>query len=329
MNARGVIATLPPLAEPGKVLQSGSRLLSQAANITLGVNVCPRNSTSDVAFPSTFGLCCVIMVMCAVMAVVVMKKYNFLLLYEDEGDSSGRETVVYTPITSNTCWVMYFLQVSLKHLLDSLIMGETGITKNTTAIAYSNYTDLVMHALTGLSLSWALLYQFKYRNGVENEPEGSETRTDSSVDAGQQMKKILTSAEAGLLMLATIHIIVAWWAVPNLPGDSIYAHSYWVFVAAVVIQRIPLFLIGGILIFGRGTKSHCTSPSKNARIVLGTGLLLDMPHMLPATTWTVHILKHAAEKTPCPLWLFSWYDIILLMYIGALCCFFGFLRLEV
>eukprot|EP01059_Diplonema_ambulator_P035527 TRINITY_DN8383_c0_g2_i2.p1 TRINITY_DN8383_c0_g2~~TRINITY_DN8383_c0_g2_i2.p1 ORF type:complete len:291 (+),score=41.21 TRINITY_DN8383_c0_g2_i2:142-1014(+) len=264
-----------------------------------------------------------------------MKWYNFLLLIEETGSITER-TPVYTPLTSNTHWAMYFALVSLKYSLDALMYGESEIAKNKTALAYVNYADLVLHSITCLALSWSLLYQLKHRSGQDIQVH-SDSHTDSSGDPGRMIARLLTSSEAGLLYLSLLHSVMAWWAVPDRPGNDNYTHSYWVFIAALCTQRLPLYVIGVLLVLPSldvkvaHHSSHFNPnsyPSSNARWILGVGLLLNLPHSLPATTWTLHILSSANTRFPCPLWVFSWYDIILLMYMVSLMCYFSFLRLE-
>eukprot|EP01064_Diplonema_japonicum_P014855 TRINITY_DN2253_c2_g2_i1.p1 TRINITY_DN2253_c2_g2~~TRINITY_DN2253_c2_g2_i1.p1 ORF type:complete len:395 (+),score=49.75 TRINITY_DN2253_c2_g2_i1:104-1186(+) len=315
---------------------NGLTSIANGANSTLGVESCPSDNTSSLPFPSTCLLSCVIAVGCFISCLTILRWYNFLLLVESDHGTITERTAVYTPLTSNTHWAMFFAMVCLKSILDALMYGVSEIAKNKTALAYANFTDLVLHSLTSLSLSWALLYQFKHRSGQDIQIH-SDSGSDSSGDPGRMVFRVVTSAEAGLLYLALVHIVVAWWAVPDLPGADNYSNSYWVYVAALCTQRLPLVVIGVLLVLPslEIKVAHPTNlfnpnsyPSSNARWLLGVGILIGLPHTLPATTWTNHILSSPSQRTPCPLWVFSWYDIILLLYIVTLSCYFSFLRLE-
>ncbi|KAJ9458943.1 hypothetical protein DIPPA_05669 [Diplonema papillatum] len=347
MGGDAVVLNLS-LTTPTYVLQKVASLdvpsYEDELNRTLGIIVCPESSSGDILFPSTFGISLAIALLSLLASILVLRRYNFLVLHESDGLGVGSITehvTVYTPLTSNTFWALYFIQVFLKHFIDTLMFGEHEIAKNRDALAFVNYTDQVMAALTCLSLSWALLYQLKHRSGQAFDGDTADMNSDSSGDIPRRVCRYALSAECGLVVLAIIHVILAWFAIPNLPGNGSQddGELYWVFVSSCAMQQVPLLVIAFLLVVPtvsefdvQDTKDFPLNPnsypSYNARALLATGIILELPHMLPATTWTDHILLSATEAHRCPLYIFSWYDIILIMYAVSLGCFVAFLRLE-
>eukprot|EP01062_Namystynia_karyoxenos_P066175 TRINITY_DN60173_c0_g1_i1.p1 TRINITY_DN60173_c0_g1~~TRINITY_DN60173_c0_g1_i1.p1 ORF type:complete len:458 (+),score=115.11 TRINITY_DN60173_c0_g1_i1:98-1375(+) len=338
-----------------------------ATSPSLGVSTCPLSAaSSDFAFPSTAALSALAALEAVVFAVFTACRYNYLsdlpphsraFLSASEGLSwhggaSGSGGAGRRPrkdevgLTSNTYWVVYFAQVALKHGVDALLYGDRSIATSEHAAAYLHYASLVLHALTCVSLTLALLFQHKYRGDAEGLDGSASDGTESTHQpALRAVCRRLASAEVGLIVLALLHAAAAWFATKNLPGAESFDRAYDLFAVACALQRLPLLAVVVLIVVpphawraacggGRGElllpqpdASSCPSPC--ARVVLALAILTDLPHMVPAAAWTQHVLPHSlVADHPCPLWLLSWYDCALVLYLAALALFFVFLRLE-
>ena len=89
------------------------------------------------------------------------------------GSLARRKRRVYTGLTSNTCWVAFYASVAAFFCLNTVVCGVKSFTTSSTSLAAATLLLSLLQAWTTFTLSYALLYQLKYRSSDADEADAS------------------------------------------------------------------------------------------------------------------------------------------------------------
>ncbi|KAG2374965.1 hypothetical protein C9374_010339 [Naegleria lovaniensis] len=231
---------------------------------TLYIN--PNTGKFDllVQAPSTFSMYIVIAVMSLLFASIVFSSYNSVFL-------PHVKKRIRTSSISNTLWIVYFLLVALRAVLNAVHFGKPTELKRDNRFLYGmTICGMLMHSLSALFLTLSLNYQRKHRSGfalkdksyramlhLQIAEEREEERMKSTFQRnttfirkyGASIFWTIFSFEAFATLcfvFSVIAILLRALHSNNLQNVEIYK---WLQFSAILFQRVPIAIISILIIF--------------------------------------------------------------------------------
>jgi len=300
---------------------------------------CPYNSsiTDKITHPSVFALNTIQCIIATIFCLLLAIRYNSVLVFNRR---------IRTRSISNTLWVFLYGIVALR-----TAMCAVRYSVNDYSFVHSNYysgfliAELVLHTLYAFVLSLALNHQRRFRSSAqENDtsviPNKREESSQLYEKPGKEVEGGMVQNEHSSLIgsnkletkgffaerysyvdLIFVAVLLMVWV--SLALDIIYDqnHLYFdLFVTFFIVQRIPVFVLTGIILLSRHAQD---GPTWKTKICLFIGCLLGVADDIPTEGWAA-----MANLDSCALYIMSGADVILIVCILSNVFFFIFARAE-
>nr|CAG4716210.1 unnamed protein product [Naegleria fowleri] len=215
--------------------------------------------------PSTFSLYIVIAVMSLLFASIVFSSYNSVFL-------PHLKKRIRTSAISNTLWIVYFLLVSLRAVLNAVHFGKPTELKRDSRFLYAmTICGMMMHSLSALFLTLSLNYQRKYRSGFSLSKDKSyRAILHSQIAEEREEERMRSTFQRNTSWIRTYGARIFWTIFSfeafatlcfvfsiiaillralhsnNLQNVEIYK---WLQFSALLFQRVPIAIISTLIIF--------------------------------------------------------------------------------
>jgi len=274
---------------------------------------CPT-SWHFIDYPSVTFTYAIIATAGLLFALVAGIKYNSVKVFNRS---------IRTENISNTLWILFYIFIAFRGIINTLRYALADESQETLD-NYLVYSSLIIHGLTGFCLTLALNHQYKYRSTTPN----TQPTTPSTVGVNDPdpllskygwLKKSIGWAE--LLYFVLFLLYLAFVFVMIVRRDN---SDEWIWIATALslfgLQRVPVVVLVLLIAFGRVAVPD--GPTTFAKFCLAAGVLFSLTNDMPIHVW--------AEVLPnnCVFWIASWVDLLHLLYLISLACFFLFIRSE-
>lgn len=316
--------------------------------------VCP--SASDypglieyVSFPSIVFISCALGAVSLLFGLAASIFYNSVPVYEKKehlGVVSTNERLARKSEVSNTLWIMYFLSMTLRCLVDTLRFSlwknskrPVSIKDDIALVALSLACFGVTSFFLTLSLNHQRLHRSEFSSKIEKRSQKNSQTTDRLINNSinvkapksltERIKRLVFRIEAFFVILLGIYLlsVVALFA-SNFIAPDIYLY---IFLSIYCLQRVPIVILTFIIVFNINEEG----PKWGTKLLLVFGVFLSLLNEVPETilshffnVWDGWKYKgHNAEQC----FIFGWFsgvDIIHFCYILAQVFFFIFLIIE-
>jgi len=287
---------------------------------------CPSSLTEKLNYPSVCMVNAVLGFCSLILAIWTGTKYNSVVVYNWRPQRK--------PAISNTWWVLYYISITLRCLVDAVKYGIINSLNYPQELALI-ILSLFMNGVCTLFISFALYHQKKYRStfGYTNpEKPGSSLFTSSYESSSSpainiSSKDDIESLKEKLYSLNTIFVILF-----VVYGGSLYGlfgtppeqeSTYFTFFLVVFsIQRLPVLILAIIIVF-HFPERKIEGPKNISRFIMLIASILDTINNIPVTLWA-----EALHDNTCLFHLFGKVDLIHVIFVLAQILFFIFLRSE-
>lgn len=273
----------------------------------------PHWLEGTIAYPTVFITLCVTTLLCFVCAVIVGARYNSVRVWNKK---------IRPPSISNTLWVIFYLCIFCRAILDGVRYGvpNEDIKSQSLALATASFA---FHGLTTTVLSLALNHQRRFRSSVAPAPA---TGTSTLPEAEKEQPTAALTQRLGsftkqlgiwefLFGILLVGYLVLMYLDLLHPGSNII---FPLFLTAFGLQRLPILVLA-VLIAGQGQKD---GPTKISKLLLCIGVVLNVVNDLPLSVWAQFL------PPKCFFGIFSAVDILHSAYLVSLVFFFLFIRSE-
>eukprot|EP01102_Stenamoeba_stenopodia_P001450 TRINITY_DN11257_c0_g1_i1.p1 TRINITY_DN11257_c0_g1~~TRINITY_DN11257_c0_g1_i1.p1 ORF type:complete len:322 (-),score=56.06 TRINITY_DN11257_c0_g1_i1:130-1095(-) len=286
---------------------------------------CPTDSNISVNYPSVTFTYMLIAIVAVTFAIIIAVNYNSVVVLNRKIRSQN---------ISNTFWIIYFAIVFIRTTISSV---RFGVDPSLTPASDLDLTTLCLHGVSAFVLALALNHQRRWRS-----PDSPQTiqqvflapRENEALvkqQGAHNSKRILpeyVTKHIGIPeVLCFVLLLLYGGAVAyrqiNLSTAN-EATGYYVLMGVWALVEAPAVLLTAIIVF---QKSASDGPSLKSKLLLVVGELLNFANDLPLPLWT-ELLARADAKDECVFVIASWVDLVHLLYIGSLICFFFFVRFE-
>lgn len=228
----------------------------------------------------------------------------------------------YTKGTDNRHWTLYFASL---FVLRCIGIGSLQVATNDSHGEEAGkilwLLERVVHGLSCVWLANSLNYQriyrvVEYRNAKVN---------------GEVLKRATWINRISFALFVTFCVadyICAHRIFPSQDGtvSSSTTHAlYWVYIATLLLLACPTILSALWVVLHQGAVYQ---PSGSAKLLLSIGVLSHLVLMLPPSLWNRHMLRHWVDTNPCPLHVFSFFDLLLIFHVLCTLLIFLFAVLE-
>jgi len=322
---------------------NGTKVIIDDLDFTFRLPYCPtseRPTAPIVQTPSTFSFFLLISLSSLLFASIVFSSFNSVFL-------PHIRKRIRTSAISNTLWIIYFVIVSLRSVVNAVHFGKpTSLRKDNRFLFGMTVCGMFLHALSALFLTLSLNYQRKHRSGFsvnstnallnqhqqkiaserEEEKIGStfKRRTAYITDIIFKLGSVIISFEAWAVFCFFFSIISIILRISNMNAVGELAAFYkWFELAVLLFQRVPIVIIC-IMIICTGITSICTKkptgggPGIPVRILVLAALLFNIPNDIPLSYWNYFLFVRIDSVPSCVFYFANIFDAILVMFLISL-----------
>lgn len=233
--------------------------------------------------------------------------------------------------TNNAHWAFFFLSNFVLFTLAAIALDNDRLPKGAAANDSEVgriliFVSRLVRGATSLLLTTALNYQRLHRHkddgvvGVLNGGLGG--AISSSRRSMEKQVRVMNIASVAIYVLYAASDFVAAHFV-SLTADANVIYLAAASVADLLLNAPNLFAVLWIVVH-RGD----SDPSLRARVVVGIAVVLRFICILPQPLWDDYIFDQTYRTHPCPLTVFSLYDLVLVALIAVNVLFSLFVSWE-
>ncbi|EGC36483.1 hypothetical protein DICPUDRAFT_151033 [Dictyostelium purpureum] len=264
------------------------------------------------SYPSISLIFACLALSCFIFAIIIAFKYNSVDVFNKK---------IRTQTISNTLWIVYYLALGLRGASNTIRYAMDKTQEQQVEEVFF-IASLTLHGFTALALSLALNHQRRYRSTSqqnthrEHEPLllqqiQQENRHSSKFTA--TLKKHITPLEIFFLICFVCFLVFLY-----LEVDKEDTTFYYVLLGFFILQHIPIIVLVFIIAFSLSREG----PTKKSRAFLILGAIFNLSNYLPLFVWAKYL------PGGCPMYIFSYVDLIQIFDFASLLFFFLFLRSE-
>lgn len=264
-----------------------------------------------ISYPSITINFCIMTIVSLIFAAVIGVKYNSVRVFNRR---------IRTQNISNTMWILYYAAVGFRGACNSVRYAiEERQEESIESIFF--LASLILHGITGFSLSLALNHQRKYRSSIPPTTTPSQKKeADPLLAKYSWCRRTITCVETTFFFLFVIYLIFLYLQIMK-SDNRVYEY---LFLTAFALQRIPIVLLVFLICIGRGSSGMQSGdgPTQRSKIYLAIATFINVTCDLPLTIW------NSVFPDGCVFVIASWIDLVHILYIVSLLFFFLFLRSE-
>jgi hypothetical protein len=220
--------------------------------------------------------------------------------------------------TNNSLWVIYFFFTTIGYLLSVLVLRLSIL--NTNKQEGGIFSQLGVRIITGLAcvfLTMALNHQRQHRH------------RDAAMggDVGL-VHMVVNIKRVNLATLALLFIYAASEFAASHKTWNETDHNAWIWVSMTLalLLNLPNLCVAAWICLHQ---SEMSMPSKAARALLMTGIVLRFFSFFDASLWNKGILQHWTEQDPCPIGgRMSFFDMLQVFGVLSHLLLFAFVVIE-
>ncbi|KAN0040160.1 hypothetical protein ACTA71_012050 [Dictyostelium dimigraforme] len=265
------------------------------------------------SYPSISLIFASLSISCFIFATIIAFKYNSVDVFNKK---------IRTQTISNTLWIVYYLSLGLRGASNTIRYAMDKAKEEHIEEVFF-IASLTLHGFTALALSLALNHQRRYRSTSqqqatfrENEPLllqqiQQENRNSSKWTAN--IKKHISLLEVFFLLCFICFLVFVYIEIDK--EDTIF---YYILLGFFILQHIPIIVLVLMIAFAFSREG----PTKKSRAFIILGAIFNLSNYLPLFVWAKYL------PGGCPMYIFSYVDLIQLFDFASLLFFFLFLRSE-
>ncbi|GAM20664.1 hypothetical protein SAMD00019534_038390 [Acytostelium subglobosum LB1] len=283
--------------------------------LEMSLPVCPESSVLNqyIYNPSITIIFGSLALACFIFATIIAFKYNSVAVFHKK---------IRTQTISNTIWILYYLVLGLRGASNTVRFAMNR-NKEEEAEKIFFIASLTLSGFTALTLALALNHQRKYRSSSSQKQQQLNKETDPLIAPNDQsgsnhlisiLKRNVTLSEILFLFFFICFLVFLY--VEIIKENAVF---YYILLGCCILQHIPVLTLALMITF---TRNGGEGPTTQSRVFLMLGALFNIFNYLPLFVW--------AKFLPggCPLYVFSWVDLIQLSDFASILFFFLFLRSE-
>ncbi|EGG22442.1 hypothetical protein DFA_04564 [Cavenderia fasciculata] len=181
--------------------------------------------------------------------------------------------------------------------------------------------SLTLHGFTALALTLALNHQRRYRSNSSKQ-KTTHKESDPLIPPDQQgSAKLITTVKRNITLPEIIFLLCFICFLTFLYVEIVEENTvfYYILLGFFILQHIPILILVLMISF---TRSGGEGPTFKSRIFLILGAIFNISNYLPLFVWSKYL------PGGCPLYVFSFVDLIQIFDFASLLFFFLFLRSE-
>lgn len=238
-----------------------------------------------------------------IFALIITLKYNSVRVFNKK---------IRTPNISNTWWIFYYLVLGLQNVCNT-IQFALGKPKDKELDSILWIISLFLNGCTAFALCLALNHQKKYRSSHPPPVAGDKNQESNPLLPKYWIRKSVGAYEILFVLLLIIYSVLIYFA--STRTSNLYNI---LFLCSFGLQRIPIAVLVLAIILHKNAPD---GPTNRSKIYLLVATALHISGDLPLSFWAYILPSYC-------IFVFSWVDIIHVLYFISLLFFFFFIRSE-
>ncbi|EFA84002.1 hypothetical protein PPL_03075 [Heterostelium album PN500] len=280
--------------------------------LQISLPVCPSGTVLNkyLGYPSITIIFATLALACFIFAIIIAFKYNSVAVFHKK---------IRTQTISNTIWILYYLTLGLRGSANTIRYAMQKDKEEDIERVFF-VASLTLNGFTALTLTLALNHQRKYRSSSSQKQPYKESDPLISPDSNQStrlksiIKRNFSWSEAAFLFFFICFLTFLY--VEIVEENAIF---YYILIGFSILQHLPVMALAIMIAF---TRNNGEGPTTKSRVFLLLGALFNLCNYLPLFVWSKFL------PGGCPLYIFSFVDIVQLSDFASLLFFFLFLRSE-